>query len=150
MRKPEGMTPAESWAWDNTEPGSWQRWAIAWAYERANTRKEEDRPSVGGWERREHRAVLPGKHGLECIFYQYLHYKTLHLRREVYVTFATEGVEFRPAANEHIPHGELIRYQMENVLAVGEQSTGKGAFWRSCSRALARRGPARRIARCVR
>jgi len=80
----------------------------------------------GGWERAEHRAVLPGKHGLECSVYQYLRYKTLHLRREVYVTFATEGVEFRPATNEHIPHGELIRYQMKNVFAVGGQSYGEG------------------------
>jgi len=79
----------------------------------------------GGWERAEHRAVLPGKHGLECSVYQYLQYKTMHLRREVYVTFATEGVEFRPATNEHIPHGELIRYQMKNVFT-GEQSYGEG------------------------
>jgi len=83
---------------------------------------------VGGWERAEHRAVLPGKHGLECIFYQYLQYKTLHLRKEVYVTFAAEGVEFRPATNEHLPHAELIRYQMKNALTVGEgeQAYGKG------------------------
>ncbi len=80
----------------------------------------------GGWEREELRAVLPGKHGLECIFYQYLHYKTMHLRREVYVTFATEGVEFRPAAFEHIPHAELIRYQVKNVFTGEEQSYGKG------------------------
>ena len=80
----------------------------------------------GGWERAEHRAVLPGKLGLECIFYQFLYYRTLHLSKEVYVTFATEGVEFRPAANEHLPHGELIRYQMKNALTVGEQSYGKG------------------------
>ncbi len=84
------------------------------------------RPGVGGFERAEHRAVLPGKHGLECIFYQYLYYKTLHLRREVYITFTTEGVEFRPAAFEHIPHAELIRYQVKNVFAESEQSYGKG------------------------
>ncbi len=77
----------------------------------------------GGWERAEHRAVLPGKHGLECIFYQYLYYKTLHLRREVYITFTTEGVEFRPAAFEHIPHAELIRHQVKNVFAGGEAAS---------------------------
>ncbi len=81
---------------------------------------------LGACERAEHRAVLPGEHGLECIYYQFLCYKTLHLRREVYVTFATEGVEFRPAANEHLPHGELIRYQMKNMFAGGEQPYGKG------------------------
>lgn len=124
--KPEGMTPAESWAWDNTEPGSWQRQAMAFG----KALQERPQPASGatGYERAELRAVLPGKHGLECIFYQYLHYKTLHLRREVYITFATEGVEFRPASNEHTPHGELLRYQMKaGMLAgTGEESYGRG------------------------
>jgi hypothetical protein len=79
----------------------------------------------GGWERAEHRAALPGTHGLECIFYQYLYYKTLHLRREVYITFTTEGVEFRPEAFEHIPCAELISYQMRNVFT-GEEAYGQG------------------------
>ena len=82
----------------------------------------------GGWELAEHRAVLPGKLGLECIFYQFLYYKTMHLSKEVYITLATEGVEFRPATNEHVPHDELIRYQMKNVFVVGEgeRAYGKG------------------------
>ncbi len=76
----------------------------------------------GGWERAEHRAVLPGELGLECIFYQYLYYKTLYLRRAVYITFTTEGVEFRPAAFEHIPHSQFVHHQLRNA----EQSYGKG------------------------
>ena len=59
--KPEGLAPSEEWAWDNTEPGSRQRRVIALA----SARKKKERPGVGGWERAEHRAVLPGEHGLE-------------------------------------------------------------------------------------
>ena len=45
--KPAGLGAWEEWAWDNAEPGSWQRRALA----NAIARKEEERPGVGGWER---------------------------------------------------------------------------------------------------
>ncbi len=74
----------------------------------------------GGWERVEHLAALPGTHGFECTVYQLLYYRTLHLAAQVYVTCASEGVEFRPTALEHHPRVELINYQMKNVFA-GEE-----------------------------
>ncbi len=78
-------------------------------------RKEDQRRRASrsapafGWERSELRAVLPGKHGLDCVFVQVLAYRTCHLREKVYITVEVEGEEFRPLeAIEHSPYNVLL------------------------------------------
>ncbi len=89
----------------------------AYRCERSGVTNEELSPSYleswrrsGGWELAEHRAVLPGKHGLECSVYQYLYYKTMHLRPKLYVTFAAEGgmVTVGEAASEARKQSEIV------------------------------------------
>ena len=88
-------------------------------------RKEDQRLR---WERSELRAVLPGKHGLDCVFAQVLAYRTCHLRKKVYITVEVEGEEFRPLENtEHSPYGELIGDLKTALAARGrEESHGEG------------------------
>lgn len=122
--KPKGMTPAESWAWDMWPPGSLFRRAALWKYGSAGRAAE-------GVERAEVRATLPGEHGLECIFYEYIAARTVHLRKEVYVAWVVEGGEFRPGefvglALEHSPRAELQKYQMARGLLGGESAYGMG------------------------
>lgn len=71
------------------------------------------------------RPVIPGEHGLECIFYAFLTERTKHLFRRVYITCEAEGVEFRPRLpTEHFPRLELIKYQARELFAV--KACGKG------------------------
>lgn len=122
--RPKGLTPDEVWAWENSEPGSWVRRALAWAApRREETRRREAeverRRAEAGWERGELRASLPGTLGLECIFYQFLAHKTCHLRGRLYVIVEAEGVRFRPGPAEHFPVEELARHQTRAGEAVG-------------------------------
>jgi hypothetical protein len=98
-------------------------------------RKEDQRGSASrsrsrafGWERSELRSVLPGKHGLNCVFVQVLAYRTCHLREKVYISVAAEGEEFRPLDDrEHSPYRELLAYREIALAALGrEESYGEG------------------------
>lgn len=94
------------------------------------TKPEGPASPAEGVERAELRAVLPGTHGLECVFYEYIAHRTARLRRRAYVTFVVEGGEFRPSAllgvSEHSPRRECQGYQMAGALLGGEQAYGKG------------------------
>ncbi len=81
-----------------------------------------------GWERSELRSVIPGKHGLNCVFYQVLAYRTCHLREKVYISLEVEGEEFRPLGDtEHSPYEELFAYQKASIAALGRmESYGEG------------------------
>ncbi len=101
-------------------------------------RRENRHPTRAEWERitshgkaapverEEFTATLPGKIGLECVFSEYIAHRTVHLREQLYVTFVVEGGEFRPAAFEHSPRWELMRYQLANAFQRGEQAYGQG------------------------
>lgn len=98
-------------------PGEIERLTREWAF-------GSGKGPAGGYERAELRAKLPGEHGLECIFYQYLAHRTQHLRKEVYVAYVVDGEEFRPALSaEHTPVSELAGYQLA---AGGVEAYGKG------------------------
>ncbi len=96
--------------------------------QRLRLQRKEDQRLRLRWERSELRAVLPGKHGLDCVFTQVLAYRTSHLREKVFIRIEVEGEEFRPLEDaEHSPYRELLGYRMIALAAVGrEEAYGEG------------------------
>jgi hypothetical protein len=128
--KPPNLTPLEEWAWQNGSESARRR--MAWAYER--TQKKEAECRAEGVERAVHRAVLPGEHGLECIFYHVLTERTKPLRERVYIVVEAESRKFSPEERyEHFPRKALIDYQFRGgglrpVSAYGQGRTLEVTF----------------------